>query len=302
MGQLLARNFKRHDHQVVILGRHGSAGAIPWDGHSLGDWAREIDGSDVVINLAGRSVNCRYTAANMKDMMDSRVNSTRVVGQAIEQAKVPPRVWLQMSTATIYAHRFDAANDEVTGMIGGNEPDVPSYWRYSIEIAQAWEKALNDANTPRTRKVALRTAMVMSADRGGIFDMLFKLVRAGLGGSMAGGKQYMSWIHGHDFVAAVDWLIAHDEAAGAINLAAPQPLPQAAFMRELRKAAGVAIGLPATKWMAEVGAFFLRTDTELTLKSRRVVPQRLLDAGFEFAFPSWPKAADDLVRRWRENA
>jgi len=299
VGQLLARTFKRHDHQVVVLGRQASAGVMAWDGQSLGDWAQELDGADVVINLAGRSVNCRYTAANMKDMMESRVNSTRVVGQAIELATVPPRVWLQMSTATIYAHRFDAANDEVTGIIGGNEPEVPAYWGYSIQIAQAWEKALDEANTPRTRKVALRTAMVMSADRGGIFDVLLKLVRTGLGGSMAGGKQYMSWIHGDDFVTAVDWLIAHDEVAGAINLAAPEPLPQAAFMRDLRKAAGVSIGLPATKWMAQVGAYFLRTDTELTLKSRRVVPKRLLDAGFKFAFPSWPKAADDLMRRWR---
>jgi len=200
VGQLLARTFKRHDHQVVVLGRQASAGVMAWDGQSLGDWAQELDGADVVINLAGRSVNCRYTAANMKDMMESRVNSTRVVGQAIELATVPPRVWLQMSTATIYAHRFDAANDEVTGIIGGNEPEVPAYWGYSIQIAQAWEKALDEANTPRTRKVALRTAMVMSADRGGIFDVLLKLVRTGLGGSMAGGKQYMSWIHGDDFV------------------------------------------------------------------------------------------------------
>lgn len=220
---------------MVVLGRHATAGVTLWDGHSLGDWARELDGADVVINLAGRSVNCRYTAANMKDMMESRVNSTRVVGRAIEQAKVPPSVWLQMSTATIYAHRFDAANDDVTGVIGGTEPDVPSYWAFSIQIAQAWEQALAEANTPRTRKVTLRTAMVMSADRGGIFDVLLKLVRTGLGGTMAGGKQYMSRIHGDDFVAAVDWLIAHEEVAGAVNLAAPDPLPQAAFMLSCAK-------------------------------------------------------------------
>ena len=297
MGQLLKRAFTREGHEVVVLGRKGAAGVVPWDGHSLSDWAHEIDGSDVVINLAGRSVNCRYTTANMKDMLESRVNSTRVVGLAIQQAKAPPHVWLQMSTATIYAHRFDAANDEDTGIIGGGEHGVPEYWGFSIKIAQAWEQTLLEANTPSTRKVALRTAMVMTPDPGGIFDVLFKLVRSRLGGPIGGGKQYMSWIHGDDFVAAVNWLIRRDDVTGAVNLAAPEPLAQAAFMRDLRKAAGVSLGLPATKWMAEIGAYFLKTDTELTLKSRRVVPKRLLDAGFHFSWPSWSKAAEDLVRR-----
>jgi uncharacterized protein (TIGR01777 family) len=270
---------------------------VTWDGRTLGPWAAEIDGADAVINLAGRSVNCRYTAANLQAMMSSRVDSTRVVGEAIAKAEKPPPVWLQMSTATIYAHRFDAPNDELSGRIGGDEPDVPDYWSFSIEIAKAWERELEQARTPATRKVALRTAMTMSPDRGGIFDVLLGLTRRGLGGAVAGGAQLVSWLHEGDFVRAVDRLLSDTALDGAINLCAPNPLPHRDFMAALRAAAGVRIGLPAAKWMIEIGAFFMRTDSELLLKSRYVVPRRLLDAGFAFEFPSWPEAARDLVQR-----
>jgi uncharacterized protein len=205
-----------------------------------------------------------------------------------------------MSTATIYAHRFDAPNDEATGRIGGYEADAPGDWKFSIEIAKAWERAQQDANTPRTRKLALRTAIVMSPDRGGIFDMLLRLTRFGLGGPIAGGRQFVSWIHDRDFARAVQFLI-RSELDGAVNLAAPNPLPQRDFMAALRAAWGTPIGLPATSWMAEMGAFFLRSDTELTLKSRRVVPARLLQAGFSFDFPEWSAAVKDLVGRRRAN-
>jgi len=153
-----------------------------------GPWTRELDGADVVVNLAGRSVNCRYTPANRRAIKESRVNSTRVVGEAIAGAARPPRVWLQMSTATIYAHRYDAPNDEATGILGGAEPGAPDTWRFSIDVATSWERALDAAATPRTRKVALRAAVVMSPDRGGVFDLLLRLVRFGLGGrpAMAG--------------------------------------------------------------------------------------------------------------------
>ncbi|ARX84332.1 NAD-dependent epimerase [Streptomyces alboflavus] len=232
-------------------------------------------------------------------MMDSRVHSAQVVGEAIAAAARPPEVWLQMSTATVYAHRFDAPNDEATGVIGGTESGVPDYWAYSVEIAKNWERAQEQAETPHTRKVALRSAMVMSPDRGGVFDVLLRLARLGLGGAVAGGGQYVSWIHDRDFVRAVEFLVERDDIAGPVNLAAPAPLPHRGFMRALRAAWGVPLGLPATAWMAELGAFALRTDTELLLKSRRVVPGRLLDAGFAFDFGGWPEAADDLVRRLR---
>jgi uncharacterized protein (TIGR01777 family) len=258
-----------------------------------------LEGADAVINLAGRSVNCRYTATHRQAILSSRVASTRAVGMAITRAARPPTAWLQMSTATIYAHRYDAPNDEATGILGGAERDVPDTWRFSIEVAKAWEAAAEEVVTPQTRKVLLRSAVVMSPDRGGIFDTLLGLVRVGLGGRAGSGRQYVSWIHDADFVRAVFWLLAHERIAGVVNLAAPQPAPNAEFMRELRAAWGVPIGLPATKWMLAIGAMVMRTETELVLKSRRVVPGRLAAEGFEFQFPDWSSAARDLCHRWR---
>ena len=166
-----------------------------WDGATLGTWEKEVDGCDVVINLAGRSVNCRYTPHNRREILESRLVPTRIVGQAIAQASRPPRVWLQSSTATIYAHRYDAANDEASGLIGGSEPNAPSTWRFSIDVARAWERAFNDAVTPGTRKIAMRSAVTMSPDSGGIFDTLLGLVRRGLGGTAGDGRQFVSWVH-----------------------------------------------------------------------------------------------------------
>ncbi|MEU8661723.1 epimerase [Actinoplanes philippinensis] len=298
VGTLLDRALTADGHDVVVLTRTPkTARQIHWDGATLGDWAAEIDGSDVVINLVGRSVSCRYTSENLRAMMSSRVDSARVVGDAVTAATRPPRVWLQMSTATIYTHRFDAPNDEYDGLIGGTEPDVPGYWAYSVEIARNWEAAQQRAATPHTRKVALRSAMVMSPDRKGVFDVLSWLARLGLGGPVAGGRQYVSWIHDHDFIRAVRFLIARDDLTGPVNLAAPHPLPQRDFMCDLRSAWRIPFGLPATRHMAEIGAFALRSDTELLLKSRRVVPARLTDAGFTFTFPRWRTAAADLAER-----
>lgn len=304
VGTLLRRTFEARGFEVIVLSRHAGNDprVLPWDGRTLGPWRDAIDGADVVINLAGRNVNCRYTPNNLQEMMDSRVDSARVVGAAIAAAARPPAVWLQMSTATIYAHRFDAPNDEATGRLGGDEPDAPRSWNNSIEIAKAWEAALYESDTPATRKIALRAAMVMSPDRGGIFDLLMKMVHRRLGGPIAGGQQWFSWIHEVDFVEALAWLIEHDAHEGAWNLAAPTPLPQRDFMAALRSAAGVSLGLPASAWMATIGAFFMRTETELLFKSRRVIPGRLLQSGFDFTFPDWPPAARDLVARWKTNA
>jgi len=301
VGRVLVGAFRAQGHRVVVLSRKqtGDPGVVQWDGRTTGPWTGEIDGADAVINLAGRSVNCRYTDRNLQGMMDSRVESTRVVGSAIQNARRPPRTWLQMSTATIYAHRFDAANDELTGRIGGDEPDAPRYWRYSIDIARAWERELCEVDTPATRKVALRSAMLMSPGRGGTFDILLRLTRLGLGGPIAGGRQFVSWIHDRDFVRAVQFLLEREDFEGPVNLASPSPLPQREFMASLRAAWGTRVGLPATRWMFEIAAFFHRTETELILKSRRVVSRRLLEAGFEFEFPQWPAASRDLVARKR---
>jgi len=303
VGTLLARHLQRKGHEVIVLSRRPGPApwrVVSWDARTLGAWQDELDGADAVVNLAGRSVNCRYNAHNRREILESRVNSTRVVGEAISGAKRPPPVWLQASTATIYAHRYDAPNDEATGILGGSEPNVPDTWRFSIVVARSWERALEEATTPATRKVALRTAMVMSPDRGGVFDVLLNLVRHGLGGRAGNGRQYVSWIHFQDFLSAIEWLLERDDFSGPVNLAAPNPLPNAEFMRALRRAWGIGFGLPATEWMLEIGAFFLKTETELILKSRRVVPGRLLENGFTFPFPAWPEAAQDLCRQWRE--
>jgi uncharacterized protein len=308
VGTILASAFRRDGHDVVVLSRRPEIRAwrvVGWDGVTLGAWQLEIDGADVVINLAGRSVNCRYNVANRREILDSRTASTRAIGEAIGRASRPPHVWLQASTATIYAHRFDAANDERSGVLGGTERDAPDTWRFSIDVARAWERTCDEAVTPATRKVLLRSAMTMGADEGGVFDALLGLVRRGLGGSAGSGRQFVSWIHSEDFVAAVRWLIDRRDMDGAVNLASPHPLPNAEFMRMLREAYGVPFGLPARDWMLEIGAAFMRTETELILKSRRVVPQRLLECGFSFKFPSWSDAAADLCDQWkaaRQNA
>lgn len=303
VGTILARAFQADGHEVVILSRRAEKSVwriARWNAETFGDWTREFENADAIINLAGRSVNCRYTPENRREIIESRVKSTKIVGEAIAKVANPPRVWLQASTATIYAHRFDAPNDEITGIIGGNEPDAPDTWNFSIDVAKAWEQAANEAETPRTRKILLRSAMTMSPDAGGIFDVLLNLVRKGLGGTSGDGRQYLSWIHDADFIRSIYWLVEHEELSGAVNLAAPNPLPNREFMKILRDAWGTKIGLPATELMLEIGAFFMQTETELVLKSRRVVPTRLLESDFEFEFPDWENAARDLCRRWRE--
>ena len=302
IGTMLARRFQRDGDEVTVLSRKPTSSpwkVIAWDAETPGRWWEQIDGADVVINLAGRNVNCRYHAANRREIMLSRVNSTRAVGAAVAAARRPPSVWLQAGTATIYSHRFDAANDEISGVIGGSEPGAPDAWRFSIDVARAWERAAEEAHTPNTRLVLLRSAMTMSLGSGGIFATLLGLVKSGLGGRAGDGRQYMSWIHEEDFIHTIRWLIERESFKGAVNLAAPDPLPNAEFMRILREACGMKIGLPTADWMLELGARVLCTETELILKSRRVVPSRLLDAGFTFQFPKWREAACELCARSR---
>lgn len=305
VGAVLIRHFLARGDEVVVFSRRirdaDSVRYVEWDGVTLGGWAEELDSADVVINLAGRSVNCRYTPENLDEMFASRIDSTRILGEAIGLCVVAPKVWLQSSTATIYAHRFDSANDEATGILGGDEVGVPELWGKSISIAKAWERVLWEAEVPGVRRVAMRSAMTMSVDQGSVFNVLSGLVRRGLGGRLGSGKQYVSWIHEHDFARAVQFLIDH-EVDGAVNLCAPGPLPQEEFASELRRAWGVGFGLPAADWMVELGCWAMRTESELVLKSRRVVPGRLLELGFRFDFPEWGGAADDLVRRIKASA
>ncbi len=287
IGNILLREFQSKNYEVYILTRSADKkdNYLYWDGKTLGPWHKKIDGCDIIINLAGRNVNCRYSDQNLTDMLNSRIDSTKVISEAIAKAKNPPQLWLQMSTATIYAHSYEKPNDEETGIIGGHEPNVPSYWSFSIKIATQWEKTIFESNTPNTRKVALRSSIVMSPDKKGIFDTLLSLTKFGLGGPVDGGSQYISWIHEKDFVHAILFLISKKSISGVINICSPNPLPQKHFMSSLRAAWGISICFPLTKWMLEIGAFFLRTDSELLLKSRYVLPKRLIDNGFKFEFP-----------------
>jgi len=293
LGRNLANWLTARDHEVVVLTRGSRAGReavryILWDGETVRDWAAELDGADAVVNLAGRTVNCRYNATNRRDILESRLRSTGAIGQAIAQVSKPPAVWLNASSATIYRHALDRPIDERTGDIGHG---------FSVDVCQQWERELDDAVVTRTRRVALRSAMVFGPGEGGVFDAFRALVRRGLGGAMGNGEQYVSWIHAEDFCRAIQWLLNHDDLSGPVNLASPNPLPNREFMRILRESMGVRFGLPAARWMLEIGAFFLRTETELLLKSRRVVPGRLLKSGFTFLYPEWRDAAADILSR-----
>ena len=304
VGHILARHFHAQGHQVTVLSRNPRAmpwEVLAWDETPNGPWTMALENSDLVINLAGRSVNCRYTQANRREIYSSRIRSTRLLNEVIGGLQNPPRLWLNSSTATIYRHALDRPMDEATGELGGGEPGAPDSWNFSIKVAKDWEDAFFATPTPQTRKIAMRNAITLSPDRGGAFAMLLNLVRAGLGGSMGDGDQFVSWVHGADFVRAVDWLIEHEEISGAVNIASPSPLPNREFMRAFREAWSAPIGLPASAWMIELGCFFMRTESELVLKSRRVVPGRLLDAGFEFQFPEWPAAVRDLVNHWKRS-
>jgi uncharacterized protein len=285
VGHVLRRELA--DHDVTVIAR---SEGVRWDGRTLGPWVEALEGADALINLAGRSVDCRYTPANRRAILSSRLESTWALRDAIRACSAPPRVWLQSSTATIYADNYGPAWDE-NGELGGGEAGVPDTWRFSIDVAKRWEEAAADAGV---RTVLMRTAMVMSPDRGGVFDVLHGLARRGLGGPAASGRQFVSWIHDVDFSRAIRRLIEDESFSGPVNLSSPNPLPYAEFMRVLR---GGRIGLPSTRLMLEAAAFFMRTETELVLKSRRVVPGRLLEAGFAFEFPEWESAARDLISR-----
>jgi uncharacterized protein (TIGR01777 family) len=299
IGRLLTESLVSGNNDIVVLTRSpGPIGQsirqVGWDGRTLGDWARELDGASALINLAGRSVNCRYNERNRREIMESRVDSTRVLGEAIARCNTPPPVWLNASTATIYKHTFDRQMDEATGEIGATR-EVKD--EFSIKVARAWEEALDNAPTPATRKVAMRTAMVFAASKGGAYRVLRGLTRWGLGGAVAGGHQFISWIHENDFCRAVEWLIQRNDFSGPVNLASPNPIPHREMMRIIRRECGVPFGLPATRRMLELATFVHRTEAELIIKSRRVVPGRLLAAGFQFRFPRMEDAVREIESR-----
>lgn len=261
---------------------------VLWDAKGPGDWEAALEGADVLINLCGRSVNCRYNEANKAEIYASRLDPTRALGVAIQRCSEPPKVWLNAASATIYRHELERGMDEETGVLGKG---------FSVDVCQKWEAAFFEAELPKTRRIAMRQTMIMGADPGGPFEAYASVAKMGFGGAMAGGGQYVSWIHEHDLCRATDFMIDQSEIEGIVNLAAPNPLPNRDFMSAIVAAMGIKVALPTPKWALTIGAFARGTETELILKSRRVVPKRLLDAGFEFEFPTWPEAAKVIAGR-----
>jgi len=315
VGTLLVRHLHANGHAVTVLSRHPQPAqwqTLAWDGLNPGPWVDELNRADTVIHLSGRSVNCRYNPENRRQIYDSRTLPTLLLGRLIAASPTPPRLWLNASSSTYYRNTLTQPNDEFTGVpadlpaqhaAGGvNEPgSLPETWSFSADVIDRWESAFASIETPHTRKIRLRTSMVMSPDPGGVFSVFSKLTRLGLGGTQGPGTQYVSWIHDLDFCRAIDLLLANPEitaeTSGIVNMCAPNPMPNRDFMRALRQAWHQPIGLPAFTWMLELGAIPMRTETELILKSRRVIPGVLLKHGFEFTFPTWPEAARNLVRR-----
>lgn len=290
LGQIIKNHFYNSSTQIVVLSRgenkiDKNIRYINWDGKTLGGWAKEIDGSDVVINLTGKSVDCRYTEKNKKEIISSRVNATTIIGKAIEQSKNSPKLWMNASSATIYRHSEDKAMDDYSTDYGDG---------FSIDVCKQWEKAFNESNTQNTRKITLRISMILGKS-GGVWPVLTKLVKYGLGGKQGNGNQYISWMHEQDFLNAILWFIENNNAKGAYNLAAPNPIINKEFMTLMRKKYKVPVGLPSYAWMLEIGAFIIGTETELVLKSRRVISKRLLDEGFTFKYPDVESAMNNLI-------
>ena len=296
LGRVLSSYFVERDYEVVAIARRREgcsplAKFVYWDGVTAGDWTSELEGATAVINLAGRTVNCRYTDRHKQEIMESRVITTRLIGEAIQQAKNRPEVWINSSTATIYEHREqgtgNVAHTEAEGVIGDD---------FSMRVAKEWERAFYEHEVP-VRKIAARTAIVLGAEKETVFDKLSGIVRLGLGGTMGSGRQMISWIHEEDFCGVMKFFIDKKDLEGSINVVAPHAETNRDFMQMLRKTWNVPFGLPATKWMLEIGTFLMRTETELVLKSRWVYPDRLLQAGYQFTFPDVPEALSDLKKR-----
>jgi hypothetical protein len=295
LGSVLSDYFFELDWDVTVLTRRHrpqsrTSRDVIWDGVNLDAWTKELEGARSLINLSGASVNCRYHARNRKRILDSRIDSTQTLGEAVARCKNPPEVWLNSSTATIYKHTLGPAWTE-TGETGAT-PAAKD--KFSIEVANAWEDVFNAVRLEKTRKVLLRSAMVLGHAQNSVFPMLRLLTRLGLGGRMAGGQQFVSWIHQLDFCRSIEWIINHRDQSGVFNVASPNPVRNAEMMQIFRKLYGRPFGLSASKWMLEIGSFFLRTETELIVKSRRVVPQRLLKSGFVFRFPEMEEALRSL--------
>lgn len=291
LGTVLAKHFSQMADEVIIFARKqqaelGNIKTLLWDGKTMGEWAGSLDGTDLLVNLCGKNVNCRYTEQNKKEIFDSRLIPTRLLGKAIKDLKNPPKLWINITSATIYRHAEDHEQDEFTGEIGTG---------FSIEVCKAWENSFFETETPQTRKIALRMGIVLGL-QDGAFPRLLNLVKLGMGGKQGNGQQYMSWIHETDVALSIEWLLNHPEIKGVVNCTAPNAVKNDLFMRSIRKAFGVGFGMPTPAWLLAIGAKIIGTETELILKSRWVKPAVLLDGGFEFKYGEVREAMEALTQ------
>lgn len=297
IGQAMAARWAAKN-EVIVLSRMAARAAnnsysnskfegvkyVQWDGKNIGNWMSAIEGADLLINLAGKSVNCRYNEANKADILNSRVDATAILGQAVLQCKNPPKLWINGASATIYPHAVDAPRDETFTDFAGD---------FSVQVCKAWEAAFNSLALPQTRKAILRMAIVLGA--GGVMVPYRRLAKLGLGGQQGNGRQMFSWIHIDDLRGIVEWLWTEQLQQGIFNASTPNPTTNAAFMKTVRSTLGVPFGLPAPAWMLKIGAAIIGTETELLLKSRWVLPTRLQEAGFVFQYPELRGALADLA-------
>ncbi len=289
IGTYLAKYFADKGNEIIILSRssHPTKNNIKyilWDAKSLGTWKDVLENSDILINLSGKSVNCRYTEKNKKEILESRIEATTILGTAINTLQHPPKIWFNAASATIYRHADDYPQDELTGEIGSD---------FSMDVCKAWEKCFYEQNVPHTRKIVLRMAITLGIE-GGVILRFKNLVRFGLGGKMSHGQQMMSWVHVEDIARSIEFLAANENLNGIFNISSPYPLNNDAFMRAIRKAMGMPIGIPTPRWFLAFGAFLIGTETELIMKSRWVIPQKLIAAGFHFKYPKIEDVMKDI--------
>ena len=281
VGKYLKTKFSELGYEVKIISRQNDS--IQWD--DISSIVDALDNSEMLINLAGKSVDCRYNKKNKEEILKSRTETTRILGEAILKCKNPPELWINSSTATIYRHAQDRPMTESGGEIGSG---------FSVGVATQWEKTFFDFQLPKTRQVALRMAIVLGKE-GGVMTPFKNLVRFGLGGKQGDGNQMFSWIHIEDLFTIIRFLQSNKNMTGAYNCSSPNPVSNATLMQSLRKAMNVKFGLPSPKFLLEIGAIMIRTETELILKSRWVIPERLLKAGFQFQYSTIDKALENIL-------
>lgn len=290
LGTCLIDHFSKDENELTVLTRgvtrtERNIRYVHWDGKTVETWATALEGADVLINLNGKSVDCRYTEKNKALIYSTRLDSTRALGQAILRSKNPPKLWINSASATIYRYSLDKEMDEYTGEIGSG---------FSVDVCQKWEATFNQFDTPRTRKVLIRTGIVLGKN-GGPMKPLRMLTRFGLGGKQGPGIQYFSWLHEDDFVGIIDFVMKNSSLSGVYNVTAPTPIQNEQLMSSLRAALKVPVGIPLPKWLLEIGAVIIGTETELVLKSRRVIPKKLMEAGYQFKYADIRMALNDLV-------